>query len=77
MTGTHVVEGCPELEDWQPRGWQKSREMLRVPGGRARREGEKEKEMAKRKRKRMSSKFSFLTFTNFLLPVSMKATSHD
>ena len=50
MTGTHVVEECPELEQWRPRRaeWAEWREAI---GGRAKRKTkEEEKEEANRTR---------------------------
>ena len=60
MTGTHVVEECPELDEWRPRRavWKEWREAL---GGRAVSKKEAEEEG-------IYWVLSFFEFTNFFFP---------
>ena len=77
MTGIHVVEECPELEQsrWRPRGTEGREEVERDPRGTGKRRrhhrdllARKKKEKRKKKgtKRRMCSRLSFITFNEFL-----------
>ena len=71
MTGTHVVEECPELNQWRPRRaeWAEWREAL----GRRAREKEKEKDAAEEEEVDLLEVL-FYHIYEFLSPVTTRAT---